>query len=120
MKLDPQEVAKKFWRQEVKGFTNEEFFGSLRKAVQDLILSKAKKKRFYKERPYLFELRGVNDDNDGENVGIYGLEMDEGKIDDKEKIARVYNAIHDEEDEFHRADKAKKSFWARSCSECKI
>jgi hypothetical protein len=30
MELDPQEVAKKFWRQEMKGFTNEEFFGSLR------------------------------------------------------------------------------------------
>jgi hypothetical protein len=120
MELDPQEVAKKFWRQEVKGFTNEEFFGSLRKDVQDLILSKAKKKRFYKEGPHSLELQGVNNDNEGDNAGIYGLEMEEDKISDDEKIARVYDAVHDEEDEFQGADEAKESFWARSCSECEI
>ena len=46
MELDPQEIAKKFWKQEVKRFTNNKFFESLRKDVQDLILSKANKKRF--------------------------------------------------------------------------
>jgi hypothetical protein len=42
------------------------------------------------------------------------------RIDDKEKIARVYDAIHDKEDEFHEADEAKVSFWAKNCSECEI
>jgi hypothetical protein len=34
----------------MKGFTNEEFFGSLRKDVEDLILSKATKKKVLKGR----------------------------------------------------------------------
>jgi hypothetical protein len=117
MELDPQEIAKKFWRQEVKGFSNEEFFGSLRKDVQDLILSKAKKKRFYKEGPHSLELQGVNDEDD---VSTYGLEIEDDKIDDEKMVAAVYDTTADEDDQFGGYDEARESFWARGCSECEI
>lgn len=34
MELDPQDITSKFGKQEVKGFSNEEFFGSLRRDVR--------------------------------------------------------------------------------------
>ena len=118
MELDPQEIAKKFWKQEVKGFTNDEFFGSLRKDVQDLILSKAKKKRFYKEGPHSMHVQEANED---EEVSTYGLEIENDELESKEKIACVYNAVEDEEDDqFNGYEEARDSFWARGCSECEI
>ena len=118
MELDPQEIAKKFWKQEVKGFTNDEFFGSLRKDVQDLILSKAKKKRFYKEGPHSMHVQEANED---EEVSTYGLEIENDSLECKEKIATVYNAVADEEDDqFVGYEEARDSFWARGCSECEI
>ena len=118
MELDPQEIAKKFWKQEVKGFTNDEFFGSLRKDVQDLILSKAKKKRFYKEGPHSMHVQEANED---EEVSTYGLEIENDEVESKEKIACVYNAVEDEnDDQFNGYEEARDSFWARGCSECEI
>jgi hypothetical protein len=74
MELDPQEIAKKFWKQVVTGFSNEEFFGSLRRDVQDIILAKAKKKRFYKEGPHSLGL-SHDDEEDTEEISSQGLEV---------------------------------------------
>jgi hypothetical protein len=116
--LDPQEIAKKFWKQKVKGSINDKFFESLRKDVQDLILSKAKKKRFYKKGPYCMHLQEGDED---EEVSTYGLEIKSDKLESKEKVAFVYNASADEEDDqFNSYEKARDSFWARGCNECKI
>ncbi|CAM6086210.1 unnamed protein product [Calypogeia fissa] len=49
--IEPDAIAHKFWKQEVRGFTNEELFGCMRKDVQEAILAKARKKRVYKEGP---------------------------------------------------------------------
>ncbi len=118
MELDPHEIAKKFWKQEVQGFTNDEFFGSLRKDVQDLILSKAKKKRFYKEGPHSMQAQETKED---EEVSTCGLEIETEEADSKTKIANCYDAAADEdEDQFSGYEEARESFWARGCSECEI
>ena len=123
MELDPQDIASKFWKQEVKGFSNEEFFGSLRKDVQDIILSKAKKKRFYKEGPQALPLSQEDGGNAGEELESYQLEVHhEEELQQIEETVAVYEADVEERTGTltPKVEETQETYWARGCSECEI
>jgi hypothetical protein len=114
MELDPQEIAKKFWRQEVSGFSNEKFFGSLRKDVQDIILSKAKKKRFYKEGPHALPIQ-KNDEDSDEELQCFNLDTHvQAELQREEDQVQVFEANADLEKDFllPRWEETQESYWA--------
>jgi hypothetical protein len=124
MELDPQAIAQKFWKQEVSGFSNEEFFGSMRREVQDIILSKAKKKRFYREGPYLLAMHS-EEESDGSTIdeGFQVCEVRANPL-EKEEIPSVkcmdITASRDEKLAPKQAEETQESYWARGCAECEI
>jgi Protein of unknown function (DUF4100) len=122
MERDPYEVATKFWKQEARGFTNEEFFGSLRKDVQEIILSKAKKKRFYKEGPNLLHFSRDDEEDMGEElmsyqVNVHGEGQCKQEVDQEENVASFEVTS---EKVTSKIEETQELYWARGCSECEI
>ena len=123
--LDRQQIAAKFWKQKAKGFSNEKFFGGLRKDVQEAILSKVKKKRFYKEGPSAlnFSHEDESDDDEGSTVCTIQKVQEDAKLeDDGEEIAAVYDIEVEDEGKpsTFKVEETQELFWAHVCSECKI
>jgi hypothetical protein len=49
--IEGEDIAKKFWQQKARGFTNGDLFVSLRLELQNKALERARRKRIYKEGP---------------------------------------------------------------------
>ena len=116
--IDSEELANRFWKQEVRGFTNEEFFGCMKKDVQELILAKAKKKRFYKEGPHTLA-GSIEEESDDEGGEVYSTQAKS-----EEEWVQVYDSTFEEMDDSmgtwrqKKKEGATKAYWARGCSEC--
>ncbi|CAM6088812.1 unnamed protein product [Calypogeia fissa] len=69
--IEYNQVADKFWKAEVSGVTNEEFFACLNSKAQDALLAKVKQKRFYKEglHPLAMEA-SLDGEDDGEELCV--------------------------------------------------
>ena len=106
--VEPEKIADKFWRQEARGFTNEEFFGSLRRDIQEAILTRSKKKRFYKEGPHALA-GGMEDFDNEEKVEstVWAIQAEATKV---------------EVDSFHAKSLVKEmeAYWARACNEVEV
>jgi hypothetical protein len=113
--IEPESIADKFWKQEARGFTNEEFFGSLRRDIQEAILTRAKKKRFYKEGPYALAGEVEDSDNEGEmESSVCTLQVGEKK-DGKTTLESIeVGAYH------AKSVKEMESYWARACNEVEV
>jgi hypothetical protein len=118
--LDIDALAEKFWKQEVKGFTNEELFGSMRREFQEAILTRSKKKRFYKEGPHAL----TSEFEEASDVYHAQLSHEDLPSDSYTKVAEVYDTsyedIHDALGWRPQPEDVKEPFWARSCSECEV
>ena len=90
------------------------FFGSLRRDVQDIILSKAKKKRFYKEGPHSLPLLR-EDEDDEEEINSYGMKLRGEGTEEEVSVLQITA-----EGKFGKLDETQESYWARGCSECEI
>ena len=113
--IEPESIADKFWKQEARGFTNEEFFGSLRRDIQEAILTRAKKKRFYKEGPYALVGEVEDSDNEGEMESSICILQAAEKKDGKTTLERI------EVEAYHaKSVKEMESYWARACNEVEV
>ena len=113
--IEPESIADKFWKQEARGFTNEEFFGSLRRDIQEAILTRAKKKRFYKEGPYA--LAGEVEDSDNEEEmerSVCTLQAEEKKHGEASLKSIEVGTYH------AKSVKEMESYWARACNEVEV
>ncbi len=69
--IEYNQVADKFWKAEVSGVTNEEFFACMNSKAQDALLAKVKRKRFYKEGPHALGMEAFLDgEDDGEELYV--------------------------------------------------
>ncbi|CAM6104353.1 unnamed protein product [Calypogeia fissa] len=69
--IEYNQVADKFWKAEVSGVTNEEFFACMNFKAQDALLAKVKRKRFYKEGPHALGMEASLDGkDDGEELCV--------------------------------------------------
>lgn len=118
--LDVDALAEKFWKQEVKGFTNEEIFGSMRREFQEAILTRSKKKRFYKEGPHAL----TGEIEEASEVYHAQLSDEDPPQDSSPKMVEVhdisYEDINDALGWRPHLEEVKESFWARSCTECEV
>ena len=113
--IEPEKIADKFWKQEARGFTNEEFFGGLRRDIQEAVLTRAKKKRFYKEGPHA--LAGEMEDSDNEG----GVESSICTLQAEEDKAREVSLEGIEVGVSHaKSMKEMDSYWARACDEVEV
>jgi len=133
--VDFSDVGAKFWNQEVRGLTNKEVMGCMRKDVQDIILSQVQRKRIMKEGPHEMACTWAErenkekDEEDGENttsaiearqelgssrtidtlvqrqVGVRPI-----KAEEVEKVYAWCSLAMD----------TREMFWAQGCLECKV
>ncbi|CAM6089893.1 unnamed protein product [Calypogeia fissa] len=61
--------------QPVQGFTNGDFFGSMRRDIQEAILLRSERKRILKEGPSNTLLGNLFEEEEGEEANIYVVEV---------------------------------------------
>ncbi|CAM6107515.1 unnamed protein product [Calypogeia fissa] len=97
----------------------------MRREFQEAILTRSKKKRFYKEGPHA--LTGEFEEKEEVNTVYHTQLSDEDRHHDLPQDSNVvevydttYEDIHDALGWRSKLEEVNESFWARSCSECEV